>query len=109
MALVSPTLNLLPTAILALIIERMQLCAALMIERTQRAALESVNGAGLLWLNEAAPSLRSNISQTALVATLDTYDFIIILIILTFLPASEALRVYFLLCCCSCCCCCCCC
>jgi hypothetical protein len=32
-------------------------------------------GAGLLGLNEAAPSLRSNIPQTALVATLDTYDF----------------------------------
>jgi hypothetical protein len=30
--------------------------------------------AGLLWLNEAAPSPRSNIPQTALVATLDTYD-----------------------------------
>jgi hypothetical protein len=30
--------------------------AALMIERTQRPALESVGGAGLLWLNEAAPS-----------------------------------------------------
>jgi hypothetical protein len=28
--------------------------------------------AGLLWLNEAAPSLRSNIPQTALVETLDT-------------------------------------
>jgi hypothetical protein len=54
-------------------------CAALMIERTQRAALErrgwGASGAGLLWVNEAAPSLRSNIPQTALVATLDTYDF----------------------------------
>jgi hypothetical protein len=30
---------------------------------------------GLFWLNGAAPSLRSNIPQTALVATLDTYDF----------------------------------
>jgi hypothetical protein len=29
----------------------------------------------LLWFNEAASSLRSNIPQTALVATLDTYDF----------------------------------
>jgi hypothetical protein len=28
----------------------------------------------LLWLIEDAPSLRSNIPQTALVATLDTYD-----------------------------------
>jgi hypothetical protein len=35
--------------------------------------LRDVGGAGLLWLNEAAPSLRSNIPQTALVATLDTY------------------------------------
>jgi hypothetical protein len=56
-------------------------CAALMIERTQRAALDrergwGASGAGLLWLNEAAPSLRSNISQTALVATLDTYDLV---------------------------------
>jgi hypothetical protein len=54
-------------------------CAALMIERTQRAALKrrgwGESGAGLLLLNEAAPSLRSNIPQTALVATLDTYDF----------------------------------
>jgi hypothetical protein len=33
------------------------------------------SGAGLLRLNEAAPSLRSNIPQTALVATLDTYYF----------------------------------
>jgi hypothetical protein len=53
-------------------------CAGLMIKRTQRAALErrgwGASGAGLLWLNEAAPSLRSNIPQTALVATLDTYD-----------------------------------
>jgi hypothetical protein len=56
-------------------------CAALMIERTQRAPLErrgwGASGAGLLWLNEAAPSLRSNITQTALVATLDTYDFML--------------------------------
>jgi hypothetical protein len=50
-----------------------------MLERTQRAALErrdwGASGAGLLWLNEAAPSLRSNIPQTALVEALDTYDF----------------------------------
>jgi hypothetical protein len=42
------------------------------------AALErrgwGASGAGLLWLNEAAPSLCSNIPQTAVVATLDTYD-----------------------------------
>jgi hypothetical protein len=49
----------------ALIIDRMQQCAALMIERT---ALESVSGAGLLW----SVTTRSNIPQTA---TLDTYDF----------------------------------
>jgi hypothetical protein len=36
--------------------------------------LRDVGGVGLLWLNEAAPALRSNIPQTALVATLDTYD-----------------------------------
>jgi hypothetical protein len=49
-----------------------------MIVRTQRAALErrglGASGDGVLWLNEAAPSLHSNIPQTALVATLDTYD-----------------------------------
>jgi UDP-3-O-[3-hydroxymyristoyl] glucosamine N-acyltransferase len=35
-----------------------------------------MGGAGVLWLNKSAPSLRSNIPQTALVATLDNYDFV---------------------------------
>jgi hypothetical protein len=36
---------------------------------------------GLVWVimvKRAAPSLRSNIPQTALVADLDTYDFVIV-------------------------------
>jgi hypothetical protein len=45
----------------------MQQCAALMIERTP---LESVGGA----LGYYDPLLSSNIAQTALVVTLDTYD-----------------------------------
>jgi hypothetical protein len=57
------------------------LCRSHDREDMQRAVLErhgwGGSGAGSLWLNEAAPSLRrSNIPlQTALVATLDTYDF----------------------------------
>jgi hypothetical protein len=50
----------------ALIIERMQAAAAC-------SSLGARVGPELLWLNEG--SLRSNIPQTALVTTLDTYDF----------------------------------
>jgi hypothetical protein len=43
-------------------------------EHTSCRSLEIASGADLLWLNEAVASLRSNIPQTELVATLDTYD-----------------------------------
>jgi hypothetical protein len=45
-------------------------------DREDTTCMKILELAGLIWLNEAAPSLRSNIPQIALVATLDTYDVI---------------------------------
>jgi hypothetical protein len=52
-------------------------CAGLMIDWTQCAAIErrgwGASGAGLLWLNEAAPSLRSNIPLVATLVQFQLY------------------------------------